>query len=116
MFHELIHMLPEGPDDPIAILVMVSLFRDDMPWLYEIGREVYESVKRGDRKSAEKAMDRFRHAVHMARRGPFMEESGVHPEMIMEIDHLLHGFLARTGRVRLKKKGEPESGLQSQGS
>lgn len=36
MLRELDHLFADGPDDPIGILVLASVFRDDAPWLYEL--------------------------------------------------------------------------------
>ncbi len=75
MLDEMMHMMSPGEPDPyIGILVVASLLRDDFPWLYELGVEVYRSA-RGNRKSATKdALLRFRHAVEFTTHGPFMEE------------------------------------------
>ena len=31
--------------DPIGILLAASMVRDDMPWFYEIARDVYQTLK-----------------------------------------------------------------------
>ncbi len=47
MIHELTHMIGSEPNDPIAILFVASMFREDIPWLYEIGVEAYHSARTG---------------------------------------------------------------------
>ena len=59
MVHELGHMLREKPGDPIALLMVASLFREDMPWLYEIGMEAYRACKGGSPEEAVAARRRF---------------------------------------------------------
>src|SRR5437660_4764227 len=46
MVDEILHM--SKADEPIGLLVIVSLLRDDMPWLYELGLEVFRAIQRGN--------------------------------------------------------------------
>jgi TIR domain len=73
---EMIHELELGPRDPIAILFLASLLRDDFPWLYELGVEAYRSSAAGNSEKARASKRRFLHAFRMLRRGPFLEEFG----------------------------------------
>lgn len=70
---QLTHMMARGPNDPVAILVLASMFRDEIPWLYELGMEEYRVAKNG----SHEALERLQHALHLTRRGPFMK--GVRP-------------------------------------
>ncbi|WP_247236134.1 TIR domain-containing protein [Telluribacter sp. SYSU D00476] len=45
MLHELMYISESSEDDFFGILIIISLFRDDMPWVYEIGKETYEVLK-----------------------------------------------------------------------
>ena len=45
MFEEFMHMGMESKDPNLAFLMMISMFKDDFPWLYEIGLETYKSLK-----------------------------------------------------------------------
>jgi hypothetical protein len=47
MIEEILHMSGD-PSDPVGILVVASLIRDDLPWLYELAMEVYRAAKDGD--------------------------------------------------------------------
>jgi len=109
MMHEMMHRLIDRPDDPIAILISASMVRDDIPWLYELGREAYDSVRDGDPETAVRALDRFREALHMVLRGPVMEELGLHPGALIELEHFLEKYSPRVrgGRV-VRKKLEKE--------
>jgi hypothetical protein len=94
MVHELAHVLGEERGDPIVLLVVASMFRDDMPWLYELGMEAYRMAKRGTADEAIAARRRFQKAAELIRRGPFgPEEMGFDPHMmhamVRELDHLL---------------------------
>ncbi|HIJ73409.1 MAG TPA: toll/interleukin-1 receptor domain-containing protein [Candidatus Hydrogenedentes bacterium] len=47
MIHEMTHMIGERPDDPILILVLASMLREDLSWLYEVGLEAYRAARSG---------------------------------------------------------------------
>lgn len=94
MFHEISHMLGEKPGDPIFLLMLSSMFREEMPWLYELGMEAYRLAKEGKLKESILARKRFVKAAELMRRGPFpMEELGFDPKMMhmamREMEHLL---------------------------
>jgi hypothetical protein len=94
MVHELSHMIGAKPGDPVALLVMASLFRDDMPWLYELGMEAYRMARDGTAEEAITARRKFQRAAEHMRHGPFgPEEDGMDPRlmhmMVRELDHLL---------------------------
>ena len=66
MIDEVMHMTK--PDDPIGLLTIISLFRDETPWLYEAGLEVYRAIQRGNSaqiRKAERALSRFWNSQHM---------------------------------------------------
>lgn len=94
MVHDLSRMLGEKRGDPIALLIMASFFRDDMPWMYELGVEAYRAAKDGTPEDAVVARRRFQKASELMRKGPFgPEEMGMDPRMmhmmVRELEHLL---------------------------
>ncbi len=94
MLHELMDMLGGRRGDPIALLILASVFRDEMPWMYELGIEAYRMAKNGTPEEALAARRRFQKAAELMRKGPFSpEEMGFDPKMIhmmvRELDHLL---------------------------
>ncbi len=123
MFEELIHMYGE-PGDPVAILMMASLVRDDMPWLYELAMEVYRAVKEGNIEAIQREIKRLHRFSDMMLRGPFMEEFGFGGKeshmFAMEFPRMLERTLMHTvemqkahspGRRKLQKsQQESESG------
>ncbi len=93
MFRELAEMMGEKPGDPITLLFVSSMFRDDMPWLYELGVEAYRAAKSGLPDEYERAIRRFQRAAELMEKGPFpVEEMGLDPKsmhmMMREIRHL----------------------------
>lgn len=99
MLDEFMHMSTE-PGDPVAILMMASLVKDDLPWLYELAMEVYRAVKSGDEESIEREMARLSSFSKMMAQGPFMEELGFGGReshmLLMEFPKMLEHALMRT--------------------
>jgi hypothetical protein len=96
MIEEMTHMISKRPGDPIGILIIASLVRDDFPWLYEIALEAYRATKGRSIACARDALRTFRDATEMTLRGPFAElgiidkESHMHiRELPMIIDHFV---------------------------
>ncbi len=74
MFEEYSHMILDGEDDPISLLMVAGMIRNDFPWLSEIIVETYRDIKNGKAKDAEKAVHRLLRSTKMMREEPFMEE------------------------------------------
>lgn len=94
MIHELSRMLSSKRGDPIALLIMASMFRDDVPWMYELGVEAYHIAKDGSPEDAIAARRRFLKAADLMRRGHFSpDEIGFDTKflhmMIRDLDHML---------------------------
>jgi hypothetical protein len=90
MLDEMMHMVGRKPGDPIGLLLMASMFREDMPWLYELGMETYRAVKAGLPEDAHRAMHYFKRVVDMTMHGPFsMEDMGMHPKAMHMLMHEL---------------------------
>jgi hypothetical protein len=119
MFEELMHMSGE-PGDPVAILMVASLVRDDMPWLYELGTEVYRAVKAGNVEAIEREMERLRRFSQMVMHGPFMEDfgfGGKESHMIaMEFPRMLERTLRKTLEMKKehprRKQDKPHVGTE----
>lgn len=104
MFRELLRMAPHiGPhaSPAVGVLILASFFRDSMPWLHELGTEVYRAAKRGDAADLHQAAREFRQAVEFAVHGPFQHEFfGGSKDMLMlieEIEPLLERALSMLG-------------------
>ena len=112
MFEDMMHMDVGDTDDPIGILMVASMMRDEVPWFYEIAREAYEAIKSGDAEAAERQIKRLRRLSKMLMNGPFMEEMGNKDTHIFMMEfprmfeHFVHRYIerakARPRRKRLK--------------
>lgn len=76
MIMEMTHRMMSAPDDPIQLLIVASFLKDDAPWLYEIAQETYRTIRAGDPDAAVAAIRRYKEAVDMLRRGPYLEMMG----------------------------------------
>jgi hypothetical protein len=98
MMEEMIHMTGDE-EDPIGILIMASMVRDELPWLYEIAVDAYRAVKSGTPSEVEREIGRLRRISKFVMGGPFMEEFGMGSKethmFLMEFPHMLERLLSR---------------------
>jgi hypothetical protein len=109
MFEELVVRFGvEG--DPIGILMAASMLRDESPWLYELGAEVYRAIKTGSIEDAQQELRRLDRLSDMARSMPLFEDlSSGSPEirmMTVEFPRMLH-YVLRRNLERAKKNSLP---------
>ena len=69
MFDELMHFRSGKGSDMTAWLIFISLFRDDAPWLYELGMEIYRAMRDGDPKKLNEARREFENMARTLRHG-----------------------------------------------
>ncbi len=89
---EFLHMAPKTTP-ALGVLIVASCFRDSMPWLYEMGLEVYRVARRGRGDALRKAAREFRQAVEFAVHGPMAREFFAGGRDASEIEPLLHDAL-----------------------
>lgn len=98
MFEELIHhpAFRESPEQAgLPILMMFSMLKDDFPWLYELGVQLYRAIQGGNTKEIERARRAITDTVEMSVRGPFMESMIAGPEeeeALMMLHHFAHSL------------------------
>jgi hypothetical protein len=124
MIDELAHVVSKRPGDPISILIIASLVREDFPWLYEIGLEAYRKAKGDNVKRAYEGLTAFRDAAEFTVRGPFIEEMGlvgkdfpmIMREIPMIIDHHMEVILRKKVRKQGRQEGVAESKEEAENS
>jgi hypothetical protein len=97
MLDEFMFGVGESPD-PIIILVVASLVKDDMPWLYEIATEIYRAAKDGNGELVQSELKRMVRLSETIIRGPMMDLSpgGIESHMfMMEFPHMLERTVSR---------------------
>jgi hypothetical protein len=112
MLEEMIDMVSGRSGEPIGILVIASLMREDFPWLYEIGLDAYRTAKRGNLENTQRALRAFRDATEFTVRGPFFEEMGYLPGkeghmLFRELPQIIHDYTERS-LLRLTKRSRSE--------
>lgn len=99
MMHELMYITENSEDDYFGFLIVISLYKDDMPWVYEIGKETYEILKSSKTFAAkEKAISNFRRVIKNTMHHPvFMNMMGSKDQMMMldELTYFMEKFLSR---------------------
>ncbi len=76
MMNEFIHRMPNGPSDPVSILIAASLLRDDFPWIYDLAQNLSNSLASGNIRGARMHARRLHDAVRMIGRTPLGSEYG----------------------------------------
>ena len=106
------HGMGERFDRASAWLMFISTFRDQCPWLYELGTDVYRALRAGDPEAARLGMGRIQDMTEVAMHGPWGEEMLGDRDMLMMVRHMpdiLDRFLSepeeraarpRAGRTR----------------
>jgi hypothetical protein len=91
MLDEIMFMSEKSDEIHLSFLVMISFFKDEFPWIYEIGKETYEILKSSKSISAkEKALSDFRRVIKYTFRHPiFMEMSGSKESFMMMEDLMM---------------------------
>jgi TIR domain len=82
MMMELTHSIGARLGDPIHLLISASLFKDELPWLYELALETYRNFKGGNVIEAKRAHEQYRKAIEAIREGPFLDMLGMDSKMV----------------------------------
>lgn len=99
MIEEMMHLGLELGDTNLGFLIMISFFKEDLPWLYEIGLETYKGLNTTKTMvEKKKLISNFEKACNLIGHPMFMEFTGNPEEIYMygkEIRHYLHRYLGQ---------------------
>jgi len=100
MFFEEIMMTEMKTEDPnLTFLIMISFFKDDFPWLYEIGIETYRNLKSGKSKADKKKLvQNFERSLEILGHPMMRELYGKSEDIYMygqDFRHFMHMYLDR---------------------
>ncbi len=99
MFEDIMHMGMENEDQNLSFLMMISLIKDDLPWIYEIGLETYRGLKSIKSKAEKiKLVESFERALEMTGHPMMREFYGKSEDLYMfskDMRHFMHRFLDR---------------------
>ena len=80
MLEELMHVGSKIGNPYLSFLITVSYFKDDMPWLYEVGMETYRTLRSFKTKSdKQKAIENFERTIELFKH-PIIEDMYGHSE------------------------------------
>ena len=92
MLRDLLRMSPHS-NPAFGILIVASFFRDSMPWLYEMGMDVYRMARRASRSRVQEAANEFTQMVEFVIHGPMASPFFARRDISMiegEIEPILH--------------------------
>ncbi len=99
MLDEIMHMELKEENPNMSFLIMVSLFKDDFPWIYEIGLETYKVLKSSDSNEEKtKSLKTFEQSLEILGNPMFMEIFGKSEELYMlskDMRHFMRRYLDR---------------------
>lgn len=106
LMDEIMHMTGKELGDNLGPLIIGSFFKEDFPWLYEVGAEVYRKLESGHPDAAY-ALRRFVKLIDRLAHNPMMWEMQVRSkekrfemeEMMMFSHHILERIVIRTDRA-----------------
>jgi len=96
MIEKMMHFGMKSIDSSVGLLMMLSFFKDDYPWIYEIGLETYRGIKSAKTLSERKKLiSTFERTFEMLTHPMMMEFSGKNDDMYMfneELRHNMHRY------------------------
>lgn len=111
MFDEFMHFSKYEDESLIGLLVMMSPFKDDMPWLYDICSEIYFASESEDYDRVKKLLNSLIGITKMAGRHPYFDELIDSKEthmILMDLPHILERYVMKNlgtpVRVRRRRK------------
>lgn len=93
-------MMSEENEAPVGLLMMLGMYRDELPWLYDLGKSFYDAINEGNEKKTLSAFRNLYHTLQIARHHPILEDmlmassKEVHM-FLMEMPHLLERYVDR---------------------
>ncbi len=114
LFHPMMEDKMASPG--LGWLIFVSMFRDDLPWFYELGMEVYRALESRDAGRIATSVQRMRHSVEFILRGPLGEmflgrEDMRSLRVLRHFPDMIDHYLSRMEALRVprrSRKGQAE--------
>lgn len=99
MIEEMMHFGLKSGDSSLGFLMMLSFFKEDFPWLYEIGLETYRGLKNSKSVTERKKLiSNFERTFEMVGHPIMMEFTGKNEDMYMfqkELRHSMYRYFDR---------------------
>ncbi|MDR1760454.1 MAG: toll/interleukin-1 receptor domain-containing protein [Fibrobacter sp.] len=106
MMDELLHIsMKMGDQQYISFLMMISLIKEDLPWLYEIGMETYRALKSAKTKSEkQKAVSQYHQALDLIGHPFFVEMYARSEESYLIMKEMKHMMLKYFDLLSMNEK------------
>jgi hypothetical protein len=99
MLEEISHLGFSSDDPGIAFLMLLGVYREDLPWFYEVGMETYRGLKTSKTAAErDKLIRNFERCVEMLEHPMVRDFYGGSKDsyyMLMESRHIMHRFFER---------------------
>ncbi|MDR2948835.1 MAG: hypothetical protein LBV71_06470 [Prevotella sp.] len=99
MLEEIIHMEMKFENPSLTFLMIISLLKDDFPWIYEIGLDTYKVLKSSKTKTEKlMSLENFENTLKMLDHPIYREIFGKSEEMYMfskDIKHFIRRYVEK---------------------
>lgn len=106
MLDEIMHTELKEKNPALSFLMMISLFKDDFPWIYEVGLETYNILKSSKSKEEKgKSLETFEQSLDILGQPMYREMFGKSEELYMfskDMRHFTRRYLERYYQEELK--------------
>lgn len=85
----------EGGNPAIPLLIAFSMFRDELPWLYEVAAQFSRAIEDGDPRRIERARMGIMRTIEMLHHSPMGDMLGIRDDDTMMLLHQLSRMLER---------------------
>jgi hypothetical protein len=109
MVEEMSHMLELGRSDPLRILIVGSLAKDEFPWLYELAVDAYRDSRSGKTARSRDAKKRFLAGIRATRHMSAHDSDRELSYMLRELESILEEDLDRFGNQELEARAAQET-------
>jgi hypothetical protein len=98
-------VMEHGVPPETVWLMLIGQFRDEFPWMYELGLKVHHALDEGSQGDAERAMREFQHTLHLLMHSPFGEELLVDKRLYVFLrEGLLEHFADRIVHLKASQR------------
>jgi len=105
MFEEMMHVGIKSGDSNVGFLIMISFFKEDFPWIYEIGLETYRNLKTAKNyNERNKIISNFESAFELIGHPMMREFFSQSEEMYMMTKEIRHNMRMYFDRFRVEDK------------
>jgi hypothetical protein len=97
MLEELLHMSPRFEKNLTGFQIVISLFREDFPWIYDAGIDLTRTLRSNvNRDEKRDTVEAFQELIELSFEHPIMRDMHMPDERMYMMARVLHHILSRT--------------------